>query len=618
MKIGDAQLDKLMSTQSALALKQQLAARSLTPTLPQADKLLRHLETLNSPATPVRLGIVHTYTSELLDPWLNFAAVLNGVALDTYHAPYGVTIQEATPESGLSKHQPEVTLLLLQPADLHPDLATPLACMGTDQRKELRAHCITALNNLVQMLRDTVDGQIIVTLLPNPAPHGLGLFDIMAEDSEADWWYSSKREIADHLRTTFSGVTFLDLDTLAAQVGRDQFFDKRLWYSSVFPFSPEACLAVSDAVTRIAASLKRTRAKVIVLDADNTLWGGVIGEDGLEGIALGPEYPGCAYVDFQRRVLSLRQRGFVLAICSKNNEEDFLEALNSHPHMLLKPEHFAAMRVNWTPKPDNLRSLAQELNLGLDSFIFVDDSDHECAAVRHSLPEVEVVQVPGKPVEVPSCLDHLPRLEITSLTSEDLAKTAMYQEEARRKSKRQDLTASGGTVDDYLKSLNMKMTIGCDDATHLPRLSQLTQKTNQFNLTTHRYSEQDMSRFIDSPDTAVYHFSLADNFGDSGIVGLAIVEKSAPSARLDTFLMSCRVIGRRAEQAFLDRIMESLQAQDIEQLVAEYTPTRKNVLVATFLPDNGFDAAADGCHVIHLDNRPHATEDFPIEIEGPT
>ncbi|NND66728.1 MAG: hypothetical protein HKN19_03980, partial [Halioglobus sp.] len=196
MKIGDAQLDKLLSAQSPLALKQQLAARSLSPTLPQAGKLLEHLKSLDANPVPVRLGIVHTYTSELLDPWLDFSAALNGIALQTYHAPYGVTVQEATANSGLARHQPDVTLLLLRPADLHPDLATPLALFGAEQRGELREAALAALDNLVGMLRAVVSGQIVVTLLPDQAPTGLGLFDAMAEQSESAWWSDTRRAIA--------------------------------------------------------------------------------------------------------------------------------------------------------------------------------------------------------------------------------------------------------------------------------------------------------------------------------------------------------------------------------------------------------------------------------------
>ena len=318
--------------------------------------------------------------------------------------------------------------------------------------------------------------------------------------------------------------------------------------------------------------------------------------------------------------MSLQQRGFILALCSKNNPDDLNEVLLNHPHQLLKNEHFAAQRVNWQPKPDNLRAIAEELNLGLDSFIFVDDSDYECSAVKHSLPEVDVIQVPARATEIPSCLDALARLEIVSLTAEDLQKTAMYAQERLRKTQLEQLSDTGGSIEDYLKSLNMKMTVRLDDSSAVPRLAQLTQKTNQFNLTTRRYSEKDIAGMIDADEFCVYHFSLEDNFGNSGIVGLAIVERTEDNqARLDTFLMSCRVIGRMAEQAFLSTIVGDLVSAGVRGLTAEYIPTRKNILVQHFLPDSGFEAAESGVYARRLSDSDASEpgKDFPIIIEGP-
>ncbi len=618
MKVSDAQLDKLLAATSRQEIKSALGQRAMVPSLPQASRLATHLETLG-PVVPVRLGVVHTYTSELLDPWLQFSAALNGLSLDIYHAPYGVTFQEAEAGSGLRRHEPDITLLLLRPEDLHPALQSPLARLDSSARDKVEVKLIEALSALVGRFRAALEGQIVVSLLPEPRGPGLGLYDGIAENSELHWWSAVKRSLATTLRDSFSGVSLLDMEQLLLRVGRQQFFDTRLWYNSVFPFTPDGALAVSGAVCDIAASLHLTRAKVIALDADNTLWGGVIGEDGMNGIALGPDYPGRAFVDFQKRILSLQQRGFILALCSKNNPDDLGEVLDNHPHQWLKREHFAAERVNWLPKPENLKSLAEELNLGLDAFIFVDDSDHECAAVRHALPEVEVVQVPARAVEIPTCLDSVARLQITSLTREDLQKTAMYAQERQRRSQLEELTSGGASMEDYLGSLNMRMTVGLDDESLLPRLSQLTQKTNQFNLTTRRYSEADMAQKIADAATSVYHFSLEDNFGDSGVVGLAIVEQDGEErAHLDSFLMSCRVIGRRAEQGFLRCIIERLRAGGVRELTAEYIPTRKNVLVETFLPDNAFEATGGEGYLTRLDDAAHTLgDDFPIDIQGP-
>jgi FkbH-like protein len=227
--------------------------------------------------------------------------------------------------------------------------------------------------------------------------------------------------------------------------------------------------------------------------------------------------------------------------------------------------------------------------------------------------------VPSRPTEVPVCLDALARLEIVSLTAEDLEKTSMYAQERMRKTQREQLSNTGGSIDDYLRSLNMKMSVRLDDASSVTRLAQLTQKTNQFNLTTRRYTEKELTGMITSERFFVYHFSLADNFGNSGIVGLAIVERSAAKeARLDTFLMSCRVIGRMAEQAFLSRIVSNLRARGIEELSADYIPTRKNVLVERFLPDNGFQETGDGNYTTRIEGSAgDRDEDFPITIEGP-
>ncbi|MCB1842293.1 MAG: HAD-IIIC family phosphatase, partial [Halioglobus sp.] len=601
-------------------LKRQLRQRDLIPSLPQAARLQQHCAALCADTPTVRLGIVHTYTSELLDPWLHLTAALNGLSLDIYHAPYGVTIQEAQTDSGLARFGPDVTLLLLRKEDLHPALQLPPACLEGEQLALVTTEIQSALTSLLQRFRDTVSGHLLVSLLPDFNGPSLGLYDDNAERSETRWWSALKGALADTFRNAMSGVALLDMEQLMMQVGRNRFFDSRLWYSSSFPFSSDGCYSVSCALTDICASLHLTKAKVIALDADNTLWGGVIGEDGLDGIALGEEYPGRAYRDFQKRLLALQQRGFILVLCSKNNPLDLDEVLNTHPHQLLKHEHFAAQRVNWLPKPDNLRSIAEELNLGLDAFIFVDDSEHECAAVRHSLPQVEVVQVPLRANEIPGCLDTLARLQITSLTAEDLAKTALYAREKQRKSQLAALTADGGSVEDYLRSLDMHMTVGVDADRHLPRLAQLTQKTNQFNLTTRRYSEPDMAGMIADARTSVFHFSLADTFGDSGLVGLAIVRHGdAGDAEIDSFLMSCRVIGRSAEFAFLARIIEHLKHVGVRTLAARFLPTRKNAPASNFLAEAGFRQLDNGEYRLHLTDSAAGklAGDFYMTIEGP-
>lgn len=610
-------IDDFLKASSRAELKALLAASQMKLSLPQVQQIIAHAESLEAVAQPLRLGIVHTYTSDLLTPWLDFAAALQGLELETYHAPYGTTFQEACVDSGLVRHAPDMTLLMLRREDLHPDLSTPVARLSPLGQDELRLEVLHRLMTLMRQFREHRVGQIVLTLLPSLHAPAVGIFDAQSDRSESVWWARLKADIGAAFRESLQGSLFLDLDQLLLQIGRGSFFDHRFWYSVRFPFTAEAAHEIARQVVALGAVSKFPKAKVIVLDADNTLWGGVIGEDGMAGIALGPEYPGNAFVDFQRRLLDFQQRGFILALCSKNNPADLEQVLREHPHQILRDQHFAARRVNWEAKPDNLIALAAELNLGLDSFVFVDDSSYECAAVRHALPQVEVIQTPSRAVEVPFCLDQVARLEVLSLTAEDLAKTEMYALQRQRRELLENSERSGAGSGNYLQSLAMRMTISLDCAAHLTRLSQLTQKTNQFNLTARRYDEQEMQGFIAGERWLVADFSLTDVFGDSGIVGLAIFALGDDRrAELDTFLMSCRVIGREAEGAFLHSLLKLLAERGTREVAADFVPTAKNGQVETFLPEQGFLRSGEGRYVWNLERQPpRAASAFPIAVQ---
>lgn len=595
----------------------QLALRAWQPplSLPQAERLRSHIRSIGTPLQSLRLSVVHTYTSDLLDPWIELQTALEGFELKTYHAPYGLALQEARHDSALVAHNPDLTLLMLRREDLHPALSRPIVALDGTQRDAVRVQSLNRLREIVSTFRAYPLGQIALSLLPSPLPVSLGQHDVQVEGSETAWWQTFKTELGALLRREFPATTFIDLDEVQAHVGRQAFFDRRYWYSARYPFTAAAACEFARQIAVVAVLLKQPRAKVLVLDADNTLWGGIVGEDGIDGIQLGPDYPGNAYADFQRRVLDFQQRGVILAMCSKNNEADVAQVLREHPHQVLRNEHFAAQRVNWLPKSENLQSLAQELRLGLDTFIFVDDSDHECAVMRNDLPQVQVVQMPKRVVDVPTCLDHVARLEVLSLTAEDRARTTMYAHERQRRELLESASRVSAAGSDHLVSLQMKMRIGVDALPHLTRLAQLTKKTNQFNLTTRRHDEQQIRKFMTDSGSLVMDFSLADVFGDSGIVGLAIWRlQSEHLAELDTFLMSCRVIGRQAESAFLAAGLRLLAKRGITEIVADYVPTAKNELVREFLPQHGF--ATEGGRWIRRVND-HATEAataYPIEI----
>lgn len=595
MKLDKLELDKLLKIDNRQDLKKASLDSGFHVDGSQAQRITDCLMRLNDESAPYRLGIVHTYTSELLNPWLKLCFTLQGLNCEIYHAPFGVTMLEAQPESGLVQFSPDMTLLMLQRSDLHPSLWNSADNLDDGELKRTTEAAISYVENLVGHFRRVVKGQILVTVLPELFSPELGWFDIQSKRSEVFGWECFKHSLANVLQGRLSGVSFLDLDELIRRCGRTEFFDLRFWYSSRFPFSASGATLFSEAISTFAVTQQSVKAKVIVLDADNTLWGGIVGEDGLQGIDLGPDYPGNIFLDFQRRILGYRQRGFLLALCSKNNPDDVEQVFDQHPHQVLKNEHFVAQRVNWLPKSENIRSIAQELNLGLDSFIFVDDSAHECAEVKLNLNQVEVVKVPSRVVEIPTCLDKLARLEVLYITAEDNLKTKMYAQERERLNLKESFASGASGVEQYLRSLNMKMSVGLNDLTRVKRLAQLTQKTNQYNLTTRRYQENELEKLIMDKLCLVFHFSLSDNFGDSGVVGLAIVHLlENRRARLGTFLMSCRVIGRKAETAFLQSIVDILKAEKIEKLYAEYIPTAKNSPVKDFLKNSGFAIDDDG------------------------
>jgi FkbH-like protein len=328
--------------------------------------------------------------------------------------------------------------------------------------------------------------------------------------------------------------------------------------------------------------------KVLVFDCDGTLWKGIVGEDGLDGIQIGPgSAPGLVFHEVQSLALGLHKQGVLLGLCSKNNVADVEEVLQHHPGMLLRSQHFAVRRVNWSDKATNLRAIAAELNLGIESLVFVEDSEFEANLVREQLPEVTVLQVPRNIHEYPAMLRrNLGLFYNLSRTEEDRKRARSYAEQAQREEYRQSFAG----IDDYLRSLGLAITLYVDAPALVPRVAQLTQKTNQFNLTTRRYTSPEIEQFVACERHIVTAFSVSDRFGDSGVTGAAIIEvdRGAATAQIDTMLLSCRVIGRNVELAFFDVLISQLMSRGIRAVQATYRPTPKNAQVADFYDRLGF------------------------------
>ncbi len=319
--------------------------------------------------------------------------------------------------------------------------------------------------------------------------------------------------------------------------------------------------------------------KCIVLDLDNTLWGGIVGEDGFDGIQLSLSHPGASFIAFQQALLDLYNRGIILAVNSRNNFEDAMNVIQTHPNMILKEPHFAAMRINWNDKATNIIELAKELNIGLDSMVFFDDDPTNRATVRVMVPEVEVPELPTNPEEYAKFLLSLPYFPSTAITDEDKMRGSLYVTERLR----QEAEKSFPSKEEFLKNLGLELHFLEDDPTSVARLAQMTGKTNQFNVNKIPMTEEEMMGFIEHPEYKVFHGHVADRFGEHGITNLAIVKKNGEDWNIEHFLMSCRVIGRGIEDAFLTTIADSARKEGAKRLLITFIPTEKNAPAQEFI-----------------------------------
>jgi FkbH-like protein len=358
------------------------------------------------------------------------------------------------------------------------------------------------------------------------------------------------------------------------------------------PMRPDGMTALAAEWVRYLCPIAGRTVKVLVVDLDNTIWGGVIGEDGVASLQCSREYSGIAWWNVQRALLDIKERGILLAIASKNNREDAMEAFAAHPEMPLQPADFAAERINWCDKPSNLREIAAELNVGLDSLAFVDDNPAERERVRRELPEVAVLELPADPMAFAPAIRDCPVLERLTISEEDTRRSRYYSEQRDRAA----ALGSAASVEDFYRSLDQEVEIASVESSSLTRAAQLTQKTNQFNLTTRRYSEQQLAEFAAAPGCDAYTVRVRDRFGDNGLVGVMLTRSDAGVCRIETFLLSCRVISRTVETAMLSFLAGKARERGLTVLEGLFRPTAKNGPAADLFRSHGFEhcGSADG------------------------
>lgn len=535
--------------------------------------------------TPTTVAILRSYTLEPTIPVLRAAGFIGGLDLTVHIGDFNTYSQEIfNPQSDLyTVWDPNVVFLAVQLRDIAPELWSNAAQIDDSELRISIDRVLNEFRTLVRVFRERSKASLVIHSMELPPTPSAGILDFQRENGQISAISAINAGLI-ALAREHAGVYMLDYDGLIARCGRNTWYDERKWLTMRMPIRAEWHGQLAHEWLRFIHPLTGRVAKALVVDLDNTLWGGVVGEDGRDGIKIGSEYPGAGYQALQQAILDLYARGIILAICSKNNYEDALEVLEQHPGMLLRPKHFAALRINWQNKADNLRSIAKELNIGIDAMAFIDDNPAECQLIRSQLPEVAVIELPNDPSKYATLVRSNPIFERLTLSAEDRERGRYYAEQRQRT----ELEQSIGSVEEFLTSLQTQILVARVAPATIARTAQLTQKTNQFNLTTRRYSEQDITAFASDPSWRVYTVQASDRFGDHGLIGVVILHRQKTSWEIDTWLLSCRVIGRTVETAMLATIANIARADGATSLTGSFIETKKNAPAREFYPTHSF------------------------------
>ena len=545
----------------------------------RAEKLVQELAPLvRSNLRQTRIAVLGSSTTDLFVPVLRALCLRDRVGAEIYEAPYGMIEQEIwDAQSGLNRFRPDIVLLMTHWRDLH------LGAITQDETAWV-SRFVDERKAGWKRLSEAFACHIIQPAFDYPAADAYGQL--------ASTLSGGRIRVIDLLNLrlreeALPNVSILNMPAVQRQVGARQWQDEVHWNRYRQHPSAEALPGIAEAaMSHVRAVLGLSR-KVLVCDLDNTLWRGVIGEDGLDGIGIGPGSPeGEAHLELQRYMLDLKLRGILLAVCSKNNPDDAQLPFLRHPHMALRLEDFAAFRANWDDKVTNLRAMARDLSLGLDSFVFLDDNPLEREWVRSQLPEVAIVELGSSPFHYLQELDRGRYFEALSLSREDLARAEQYRVEAQRET----LRASSVSLEDFLRNLKLEASVEGITDKNLPRVTQLVNKTNQFNLTTRRYTEAQVRELAADPKGWAGAFQMSDRMGSYGLIGVLCCRPvdAGDAWEIDTWLMSCRTLGRQMEKFMFDRLVEAASSHGIRRIVGVYRPTAKNALVKELYDQMGF------------------------------
>lgn len=572
----------------------------------ELDRVLAGLaEQLPASVPRLRLALIGSSTLEHLVPGIRVAALRRGLWLDVHVGAFGQWRQEVlAPESALYRFGPDAVLLAVDHAALLPQL--PLDVTATEAA-DAAARTADDLAALWRLLKDRAKAAVIQQTVYPDEPPVFGHLERLVPGAAASLAMQLDRSLVAHAAA--ERVLLLDLRLAAQAVGTRQILDVALWHHAKQAVSPAAAPWLGEQIGRVLAAIRGLSRKVLVLDLDNTLWGGTIGDDGLEGIVLGQgTAAGEAFAAFQRYVKRLAERGVVLAVSSKNDRQIAEQAFTGHPEMVLKLADFAAFEANWHDKPAAVARIAEELRLGLDAMVFADDNPAERALMRRTHPDVAVPELPDAPELFARCIADAGYFEAAGFTADDAQRAAQYAANRERRK----VEARAVDMERFLRELEMTMTVAPFRPDDVPRIAQLINKTNQFNLTTRRYTEAEVRSMMQDPSILTLTARLADRFGDNGLTSIVIgrmASGTAPSAvEIDTWLMSCRVLGRGVEDAMLHVLVGAARAKGAPELIGRYRPTPKNGLVRDHYERLGF---------ARLDTDPSGESRWSLPLQNP-
>jgi FkbH-like protein len=558
----------------------------------------------------IRIAFVGSFTLNGFEETIQVQCNDEKINCITYNSPYNQFNQEILDEnSNLYKFKPDVIFLLIDNRTILEDLFYFSNINSEDEKKKYTNKKFNEIKNLIEIVVKKIQSKIVITNFTIPTYTSLGIYESKIE-------YGIKEIILDLnkklkiLSKNIDSCYVYDFNSFVTRFGEKNVLDyKKMNYGDIkinFNIIPYLIYEFLGYVKPILGLNK----KCIVLDLDNTLWGNIIGEDGFEGIKIGPYPEGRSFVEFQKVIKSLSANGIILAINSKNNQKDAMKAINEHPHMILREKDFSCIKINWNDKISNMKEISNELNIGLDSIVFFDDDPVNRELLRMSIPEINTIELPADPSTYAQILRNLNDFNTLKITKDDMERKIMYEQDQNR----QKLESNTENLNEYLKKLDIKIKIKLDDKITISRISQLILKTNQFNLTTKRYQEEQIKEFVEDKTMIVGCSEVEDKFGENGITNVFIIKTKSNEWIIDTFLLSCRIMGRGIEEGIIGKILEIAKDKGIEKITATFIPTEKNKPAENFLKNYGFEKEKENW-IFLLKNKIKIPDHLQVELK---